>query len=167
MNDEQMITKTGEKTSNRQRVLEAIHGLHNLGVKYIKTANITGQTGMSRQQVADAIKDLRDRGDIVSPSEGVYEPVMSCPPSQALTVTVLPDGTRKIEKGDEVLTVTAPEWTYQLAPLVAGSAAQAQVAEHIEQTLHLMAVIQQMRRQIDGLKSLVGENPRQIALIGE
>lgn len=159
------MTTTAEKTSHRQRVLEAVHGLHNLGVRGITTAHITSQTGLTRQQVSDAVKDLRGCNDIVSPRKGEYEPVFQHAPSEAVSVTVLPDGARKIEKGDQVMTLTPYEWTYLLAPLAAGSAAQAQVAEHIEQTVHLMTVIRDMRKQIDGLKAIIGENPRQMALI--
>lgn len=154
-----IATKEDQTTSNRRLVLEAVQGLHNMGVKYIRTANIVELTQLSRQQVADAIKDLRDRGDIVSPTEGVYEPVFSHPPSQALSVTVLPDGVRKLEKGDLVMTLTPHEWAFMLAPLASGSASQSQIRELVEQNTSMAGAMLQLRRELASLRDSLDERP--------
>lgn len=146
-------SSASQKVSRRQQVLEAIIGLHDMGIKPIKTANLCSHTGLTRQQVADAIKDLEARGEIVKPMEGQYEPVFRYPPAQTLTISSMPDGTRVLEKGDVVMILTPFEYMYELAPMVAGSATQALFVQYAEQMLHIAATNIRLEREIRALKA--------------
>jgi hypothetical protein len=171
---DQMETETAtkpvseaEKVSRRRQVFEALVGMHNMDVSPIRTENLMSQTGLTRQQVSDAIKDLEFRGEIVKPVKGQYEPVYRHPPSQAVSVTALPDGTRLLEKGDMVMTLTPFEFMYELAPLVAGASAQALVMQYVEQMQHIAAKNVRLEREVNALKAHTKfqEDKRQMDLI--
>jgi len=165
---ESLIEKAGkQRTTHRTQVLEAIHQLHNLEVVYIDTAAIMRVTGLQRGQVADAIKDLRNLNLIGNPDgrDGLYIPLETQLPSQAITVTALPNGGGvKIEKGDQIMELTPHEWVYELAPLAAGASAQAVVMEHVTRTIALATRVQKLEGEVKGLKELREVDPRQMNL---
>ena len=156
-----------KRVTHRTRVLEAIHQLHNLEQKYIDTAAIMRVTGLQRGQVYDAIKDLKNMGQIANPDgrDGLFVPLENQPPSQALTVTALPNtGGVKLEKGDQIMELTAHEWTYLLAPLAAGANAQAVVMEHVNRTIALACELQKVKAELRGLRDLVTLDEKQLTL---
>lgn len=157
---------TKHRVTHRTQVLEAIHQLHALEVKYIDIPALMRTTGLQRGQVYDAVKDLKNMGQIANPDgrDGLYIPLESQPPSQAVTVTSLAHGGVKIEHGDVIMELTAHEWTYQLAPLAAGASAQAVVMEHIQRTIAMAAQIQKLKTELQGLRDLLTPNDRQIPL---
>ena len=79
-------------------------------------------------------------------------------------MTVTPTGHVKLEKGDVVLELNPHEWRVQLAPLAAGASAQTAVIEHTQLTIQLADEVRKLRRQLDGLKSLMSKDPKQAAI---
>lgn len=143
------------RVTHRTQVLEAIHQLHSLEVRYIDIPAIMRTTGLQRGQVYDAVKDLKNMGHIANPDgrDGLYVPLESQPPSQAVSVLALAHGGVKIEKGDTILELTAHEWTYQLAPLAAGASANALAMEQLNRTIAMASRLQQAEARIKALES--------------
>lgn len=107
--------------SSRVQVLEAIKELFDQEIP-VTTPAVIRVTGLKSVTVADCIKALKERGDIWAPERGVYRPVLKHPPARAVSRTTLPDGTVKLEVGDEILTMT-PRESRLVAEAMGGSAA--------------------------------------------
>lgn len=162
--DTQMTKENlSEKRSSRVQVLEAIHALHDQEME-VTSASIARHTGLKMVTIADCLKELKERDEIWSVERGVYRPCFKHEPSQAVTVTAMASGGVKLEKGDMVMEFTPHEWRVQLAPLAAGASAQTAVIEHTQLTIQLADEVRKLRRQLDGLKSLMSKDTRQAAI---
>lgn len=90
-------------------VLDAIRYLHYTRERAVRVSEIEDFTGLSRTVVSDAIKMLRDDARIIRVTTGMYEPTEQHRPPRPISQTHLPDGTVKIEVGDELLELTKIE----------------------------------------------------------
>jgi hypothetical protein len=96
------------KVGARQQVYQAIVDICNAH----RTATrgvISKVTGLKMAQVDDHVKNLKDDGKIVSPVNGVFEPVAEWPEERPISKTVLPSGIVKVELGDSYLELTPHE----------------------------------------------------------
>lgn len=140
-----------ERRSSRIVVLEAICALHDQEMPVTVDA-IVRHTSLKTVTVADCIKELRERDVIWSPERGVYRPRRAAEhASQPVSITVLPGGRVKLEKGDQVMEFTAREWRMQVAPMAAGACAQTAIIEHTHHTMQLVDQVIRLRRRVDGL----------------
>lgn len=155
---------TADKRSSRVQVLEAVRALHDQDME-INCAAIVRHTGLKTVTVSDCIKELREREEIWSPSRGVYVPRQRHEPSEAVSLTAMPSGHVKLEKGDMVMEFTPNEWRLQVAPFAAGASAQTAVIESTHHTLQLAEQVRKLQRQVDGLRAVIGSNPAQMALL--
>lgn len=114
-------TKDADRISSRVLVMDAIKDLYDQEIPVTSPA-IMRVTGLKPVTVADCIKELKERGEIWAPERGVYRPVLKHPPARAVSRTTLPDGTVKLEVGDEILTLT-PRESRMVAEAMGGSAA--------------------------------------------
>lgn len=137
--------RESDPISSRVQVLEAIRDLYDQEVP-VTTAVILRVTGLKSHIVHDCIKFLKERGEIWSPERGVYRPVVKHPPARAVSRTTLPDGTVKLEVGDEVLTLT-PRESRMLAEAMGGSAALLVAIESANQ----MTEVANLVRRIAGV----------------
>lgn len=160
----QIDTAKAERRTHTTIVHEALHELWDLGIRPIDTSALIRATGLQRLQVSEAIKVLRTNGDVSDANRGYYEPVFKHPPSQAISVTAIPMGGVKIEKGDQVMELTPYEWKYELAPLAAGISAQTAVMEHAHQTLALTARLNKVVAQFEMLKKMLGADQKQLEM---
>lgn len=155
----------GEKRSSRIQVLEAVHALYDQDLEITRSA-LVRQTGLKTVTVDDCIKELKRRDEIWSPEDGVYRPKVRYEPSQPVSVTILPTGHVKLEKGDQVMEFNPFEWRQQVAPVAAGSCAQAAVIEHTHQTIQLVDQVRRLRRKVEALEAKMKVNPAQGDLLG-
>lgn len=160
MNDKTLT----EKRSARTQVLEAVHALSDQEME-INVSALVRHTGLRVASVNDCIKDLRERGDIFSPSRGIYKPSQRHEPSEAVSLTAMPTGHIKLEKGDMVMEFTPHEWRLQVAPFAAGASAQTAVIEATHHTLQLAEQVRKLQRQVDGLRTAMAANPAQMQLL--
>lgn len=155
----------GKPTTSTQRVLEAIQDLHNQE-QIVTRETLAELTGLKLTVIDDRLGVLADDGAILRVQRGVYVPAPHHPPARPMSKTVIPDGTVKIEIGDEVLTLT-PREDRMLANLQAGAAAQAAAIETGRNAAlmaaELGAEIKRLRRIVVGLQQKV--NPGQTSLI--
>ena len=129
-----------------QQILDTVQELHNLEQIVTREA-VKEATGLPLTTVDDRLATLVDRGDITRIGRGVFVPAVRHPPARPISKTVLPDGSVKLEIGDEVLTLT-PREDRHLAAMMAGSVAQlAAVTEGHE----LAATVAALRRRIGQL----------------
>lgn len=154
------------RSTHRIRVREAVYHMHSLGITLINVEKISETTGLSRQQVTDAIKDLKTEGSVWTPKKGsgLYLPLESQLPSEAVTLTRFPcGGGGKIEKGDLVMECTQNELSL-LAMMLAGHAANEMVLEHIAQTIAMAAELQKVKAQLKAYAGLMHSDPNQLKL---
>ena len=131
-----------------QQILDTVQELHNLEQIVTREA-VREVTGLALTTVDDRLAVLVDRGDITRIGRGVFVPAVRHPPARPISKTVLPDGSVKLEIGDEVLTLT-PREDRHLAAMMAGSVAQlAAVTEGHE----LAATVAALRRRIGQLEA--------------
>ena len=110
-----------------QQILDTVQELHNLEQIVTREA-VQEATGLTLTTVDDRLCVLVDNGDILRVGRGVFVPAVRHPPARVISKTVMPDGSVKIEIGDEVLTLT-PREDRHLAGMMAGSAAQLTAVE--------------------------------------
>lgn len=108
--------------TSTERVYEAIVELHNQQQDATRYS-VQTLTGMPLGRVDDRIKALVTQERIKRGLKGRYMPVEIHPPPRAISKTLMPDGTVKIEIGDDVLTLT-PSEDRALSMLMAGAATQ-------------------------------------------
>lgn len=145
-------------------VLEAVQDLH-AQEQVVTRETLAELTGLKLTTIDDRLGVLVDEGDIARVQRGVFVPVVRHAPARPMSKTVMPDGTVKIEIGDEVLTLT-PREDRALANLMAGAAAQAAAIETGRTTAILAAElgeeVKRLRRQISALEARVDPNQGQL-----
>lgn len=134
-----------DRISSRVLVMDAIKDLYDQEIPVTSPAIIRA-TGLKPVTVADCIKTLKERGEIWTPERGIYRPVLKHPPARAVSRTTLPDGTVKLEVGDEILTLT-PRESRMVAEAMGGSAA---LLVAIESANQMAEVVTLARRIVAG-----------------
>lgn len=94
--------------TQKQTVLEAVIDLHNKETPASRTT-IAKLTGIKQTAVDECLKRLADDELIYRLCSGVYAPVVQHPPQRTIYKTMLPDGTVKLDIGDDVITLTPAE----------------------------------------------------------
>lgn len=105
------LAKDENLTSTRQ-ILEAITDLH--AQEQIVTRDKIGEVlpHLSLQKISDRLGYLIETSQISRPERGVYVPVITHATSRSVCKYILPDGTVKLEIGDQVVTMTPKESRY-------------------------------------------------------
>lgn len=117
-------------------IFDAVVDLHN-NEQIVTRTTLAAILDIKIGIIDDRLSYLVDIEKIMRVERGVYVPVIQHPVSRIMSKMVLPDGTVKIEIGDEVLTLT-PKEARTLGNLVVAEAMQ---YSNIELG-HNMAVIQ-------------------------
>lgn len=104
--------------SSTQVVLQAVQDLH-AQEQIVTRETLVEVTGLKLAIVDDRLAALVDDMLIRRVQRGVYVPAEQHPPARVISKVLLPDGTVKIDIGDQVLTLT-PREDRMLAALQAG-----------------------------------------------
>lgn len=144
-------------------IYDAVIDLHN-NEQIVTRTTLAAILDMKIGVIDDRLSYLVDTDRIMRVERGVYVPVIQHATSRIMSKMVLPDGTVKIEIGDEVLTLT-PKEARTLGNLVVAEAMQ---YSNIELG-HNMAMIQssltgQVRSLARSVEKLM-DNERQQALL--
>lgn len=144
-------------------IFDAVVDLHN-NEQIVTRTTLAAILDVKIGIIDDRLSYLVDTDRIMRVERGVYVPVIQHPVSRIMSKMVLPDGTIKIEIGDDVLTLT-PKEARTLGNLVVAEAMQ---YSNIELG-HNMAVIQsslagQVRSLARSVEKLM-DNERQQALL--
>ena len=143
--------------STTSRVLESIRYMHNIKQRPISSSEIQTVSELAADTVAESLKRLLETGQIARPGRGIYEPVAKHPEPRAISQTLHPDGTCKIEIGDEVIALTPMEHRTlvrmlggvmaEAAQMAAESAALQQLAVQAAQIARLAQTMNEQRRR--------------------
>ena len=140
--------------NSTQIIFDAVHDLHNQEQIVTRTTLAT-ILDMKIGIIDDRLSHLVDTGKIIRVERGVYVPVIQHPPSRLMSKTVLPDGTVKIDIGDDVLTLT-PKEARSLGSLMAAEAMQFCSVE----MGHQMTVLhQEVIGQVRSIKHVLKRTP--------
>tara|TARA_Y100001938_G_scaffold149233_1_gene235369 strand:+ start:502 stop:1113 length:612 start_codon:yes stop_codon:yes gene_type:complete len=135
------------KKSSTQIVLDALHDLHQQE-QVVTRETLHELTGLKLAIIDDRIGALIEEGLAIRVQRGVFVPAEVHPPARVMSKTVLPDGTVKIDIGDQVLTLT-PKEDRMLAALQAGVVMQAASIEIGRQTSALSGEFQQRLNRVE------------------
>lgn len=113
--------------SSTQVVLHAVQDLH-AQEQIVTRETLAEVTGLKLSIVDDRLSALVDDMMVMRVQRGVYVPAEQYPPARVISKMLLPDGTVKIDIGDQVLTLT-PREDRMLAALQAGVMLQAATIE--------------------------------------
>lgn len=137
-----------------QQILDAIHDLHNAEQLVTREA-LREVTGLRLTIVDDRLAILVDQGAVIRKGRGVFVPAIQHPPARSISKTLMPDGTVKIEIGDEVISLT-PREDRLLASIQAGAALQ---LLGIDTEQYVTQVAGDLRARVRRLESLRGSAP--------
>ena len=139
--------------SNAETILEAIEDLHNQE-QIVTRTTLADLTGLQLSIIDDRLSYLVDSGQIIRVQRGVFIPAPKDRPSRIICKMVLPDGTVKIEIGDdEVLTLT-PREARNLGNLMVAEAMQ---YANIEMGHHMAILQSEISGQARKLTRQVGD----------
>lgn len=94
--------------SSRERVYQCIVELTN--IHRAASRNVIAKlTSLALHVVDEQIRQLKNTDRIRKLENGVYELVLEFPPDEAISITNLPNGLVRVEKGDTVLDLTPSE----------------------------------------------------------
>lgn len=108
--------------TTKQQIFDAVQDMHNQEQMVTREA-LQEVTGLKLTIIDDRLSTLVDNGELIRKKRGVFVPAVQHPPARPISKTVMPDGTVKIEIGDDVLTLT-PREDRLLAGVQAGAALQ-------------------------------------------
>lgn len=151
-----MSSPKDENLTTTKQILEAVIDLH--AQEQIVTRDKIGEIlpHLSLQKISDRLSYLIETNQISRAERGVYVPVITHAPSRPICKYILPDGTVKIELGDQIITMTPKESRY-LGNLMVAEAMQFSNIE-LGHTVSAMQnqVVDQMRRFERKLEKIVG-----------
>ena len=103
-----MKIKPENDLSSRERVYQCIVELTNMN-RSASRNRLVELTGLSFGIVDEQIRQLKNTNKIRKLENGVYELVLEFPPDEAISITQLPNGLVRLEKGDTVVDFTPSE----------------------------------------------------------
>ena len=108
----------------REVVLDAVKELFSCD-NVATRATITELTGLKQSLVDDCLKHLCDEMMIRRLERGCYAPVQRFPAPRPMWLTILPDGTVKVEIGDDHVLTLIPREARTMSMMMAGFTMQA------------------------------------------
>lgn len=148
--DESKVLTT-EKTST-QLVLEAAHDLHNLEQVVTRETLSSVLPDLPIGKIDDRLGYLVDTNQLQRVQRGVYVPVIKHAPSRPILKYILPDGTVKIEIGDDLVITLTPREARYLGNVMVAEAMQ---FSNIELGQHMAMISGQMGSQLRKLSNQI------------
>lgn len=154
-----------EKGATTQAVLEAVQDLHSQ--QQVVTREVLAEiTGLKLVTIDDRLKVLVDREQVARIGRGVFVPVAQHPEARLVSKMVLPDGTVKIDIGDDHTLTLTPRENRLLGELMAGAGHQMAAIELGNQAALLAAElagkVRKLERELTALRAKV--DPDQMCL---
>lgn len=136
------------KKSTTDVVLEAIQDLFAQD-QYATRETIAQVTGLSVGIIDDRVKALINDGLVHRVQRGVFKPEFQHPEARLISKTMLPDGTVKLEIGDDHVLTLTPREARNLGNLMIGDGMQ---FSSIESGQHAAVMASKLARQISSLQ---------------
>lgn len=139
--------------SNAETILEAIEDLHNQE-QIVTRETLSQLTGLKLSIVDDRLSHLVDSGQIIRVQRGVFIPAPKHRPARLMSKMVLPDGTVKIEIGDDDILTLTPREARHLGNLMVAEAMQ---YANIEMGHHMAILQSEVTSQVRKLNRQVSD----------
>lgn len=150
--------------SNAETILEAIEDLHNQE-QIVTRETLSQLTSLKLSIIDDRLSYLVDSGQIMRVQRGVFIPTPKHRVARLMSKMVLPDGTVKIEIGDDQILTLTPREARNLGNLMVAEAMQ---YANIEMGHHMAILQSEISGQVRKLTRQVGDlvdNGKQRALL--
>ncbi|GAB3362675.1 MULTISPECIES: hypothetical protein [Giesbergeria] len=109
--------------SKRAQLLDALAFLYHQRQRPISPLELQAETGFTAETTNEILKAFRERGEVFTVGRGMYAPVVQHAPPRAVSLTMLHDGSAKLEVGDELLSLGPLEYR-TLVRVVGGIASE-------------------------------------------
>jgi len=139
--------------SNAETILEAIEDLHNQE-QIVTRTTLADLTGLQLSIIDDRLSYLVDSGQIIRVQRGVFIPAPKHRVARLMSKMVLPDGTIKIEIGDDQILTLTPREARNLGNLMVAEAMQ---YANIEMGHHMAILQSEISGQVRKLTRQVGD----------
>ncbi|RKG33748.1 hypothetical protein [Acinetobacter tianfuensis] len=139
--------------SNAETILEAIEDLHNQE-QIVTRETLSQLTGLKLSIVDDRLRCLVDSGQIIRVQRGVFIPAPKHRQARLMSKMVLPDGTVKIEIGDDEILTLTPREARHLGNLMVAEAMQ---YANIEMGHHMAILQSEVTSQVRKLNRQVSD----------
>lgn len=110
--------------SKRAQLLDTLAFLYHSRQRPIAALELEAETGLTRGQISEALKVCREHGEVFIVGRGLYAPVVQHAAPRAISLTMLADGSAKLEVGDCLMELGPLEYR-TLTRLVGGIASEA------------------------------------------
>ena len=145
---------------NHEIVLEAVWELYN-AEKVVTRETIAQLTPLDLVTISDRLSYLVDSGLVYRVQRGVYMPAHHHRPARIISKSVLPDGTVKIEIGDDHVLTLTPRENRMLAECMGGAIQQYIAIDNARQADQavgeLNAVIGKLTRENGVMRSKINK----------
>lgn len=142
------------KRPSAEVVLEAIQDLH-AQEQIVTRETLLSVTGLPLTVIDDRLARLVDDGRIHRVQRGVFVPAAQHPPARLMAKIVLPDGTVKIELGDDHVLTLTPREARMLGNLMMAEAVQFAGVEQGQYaasvTADMMRCMRELGRKVEGM----------------
>lgn len=138
------------KKSTKDYVLEEVIDLH--AREQIVTREILADfTGRKLAIIDEAMRTLVNEERVARVQRGVYVPVIQHPEARLVSLTVLPDGTVKLEIGDDHMLTLTPREARSVGVTLGGYAAQAAFIEAGHQAALMASAFNNQLNKLEGV----------------
>lgn len=143
------------KRSNAEIVMDAIQDLHSME-QVVTRETLREITDLPLSVIDDRLAYLIDTTQITRVQRGVFVPAPVHRPARPMLKMILPDGTVKIEVGDDHVLTLTPRENRALGELMAGAGQQFASIELGHKAAHLASDLEnqlnQVRRELSAMK---------------
>ena len=138
------------RKATKDYVLEEVADLHS-HEQIVTRETLADKTGRKLAVIDEALRTLVNEGKVARVQRGVYVPVVQHPQARLVTVTGLPDGTVKLEIGDDHVLTLTPREARSVGVTLGGYAVQAASIEAGHQAALMASSFNNRLGELEGL----------------
>ena len=148
------------KKSNADLILEAIQDLH-AQEQIVTRETLAEVCDLTMTTIDDRVAYLIDNGKVHRVQRGVFVPAPDHKPARLMSKTILPDGTVKIDIGDDHTLTLTPRESRMLGELTSGAGQQFAAIELGHQSAILSSELAMQMKQIRRDLALIKSDAKQ------
>ena len=138
------------RKATKDYVLEEIIDLH-ASEQIVTRETLADFTGRKLAIIDEALRTLVNEEKVARVQRGVYVPVVQHPVARVVSLTVLPDGTVKLEIGDDHVLTLTPREARSVGVTLGGLAAQAAAIEAGHQAALMASAFNNRLNKLEGV----------------
>ena len=138
------------RKATKDFVLEEVIDLH-AREQIVTRETLADLTGRKLAIIDEALRTLVNEERVARVQRGVYVPVVQHPEARLVSLTVLPDGTVKLEIGDDHVLTLTPREARSVGVALGGLAAQAAAIEAGHQAALMASAFNNRLSKLEGV----------------